>query len=136
MVIFIFAVPSALITEFIMKYAFHVPRPLHALVSTEYFSFPSGHATTITTLGILAFYFFKSDFKRSWVRRLFITGNFLIVLAVCFSRIYLNAHWTSDVLAGMAIALFWSTLYILVVVGIIHTEKRPLNLLRKIFKKT
>ena len=134
MVIFVFAVSSSLISEFIMKYAFHIPRPPQALVQTEYFSFPSGHATIITTLGILAFYFFKNDFKNAWTRRLFIFADALIVSAVCFSRIYLNAHWTSDVLAGMTLALFWSTLYILVVVGIIHTEKKPLHLLKKIFK--
>ena len=134
-VIFGFAVFSSLISEFVMKYAFRVPRPPQALVQTEYFSFPSGHATMITTLGILAFYFFKNDFKNAWTRRLFIVGDVLLVLAVCFSRIYLNAHWTSDVLAGMSLALFWSTLYILVVVGIIHTERRPLHLLRNIFRK-
>ena len=132
LVIFCFAVSFSLISEFIMKYAFHVMRPLHSLVSTEYYSFPSGHATIITTLGILIFYFFRSDFKNAWVRRLFVFGDIVIVLGVCFSRIYLNAHWTTDVLAGMVLGLFWTTLYILIVQGIIHTEKRPLHLLRKI----
>jgi hypothetical protein len=44
---------------------------------------------------------------------LLMTGAFLIALVVGLSRLYLAAHWMTDVLAGLALAGVWGCLLII-----------------------
>ncbi len=72
-------------------------------------SFPSGHAMgAIIGWGILGFVTLR---QRSWGWRLGLGSLLtLLILLIGFSRIYLRAHWLSDVLAGFALGLAWLTL--------------------------
>jgi undecaprenyl-diphosphatase len=45
--------------------------------------------------------------QRRWARIVAVTGLGLLILAVAFSRIYLGAHWFSDVLGGLAVGTAW-----------------------------
>jgi undecaprenyl-diphosphatase len=49
---------------------------------------------------------FKDDFKHKAARYIFIALCALAGLLVSYTRIYLGAHWLSDVLAGIALGLF------------------------------
>jgi membrane-associated phospholipid phosphatase len=82
----------------VLKNYFHRGRPPHPLVATNGYSFPSGHATAGAALAIalvLAF-FPPGDRRRKWE---WIAVGFAFVMAS--SRIYLNAHWFFDVVAGV-----------------------------------
>lgn len=101
----------------LLKYAFHRPRPLFTdpILNLTSYSFPSGHTMAATVLfGVLAAYFFTTT--EEWRRRVVIicAASFLI-LAVGFSRIYLGAHYLSDVLGAMAEGIAWLTLCLTVV---------------------
>ena len=70
-------------------------------------SFPSGHAMGSTIgYGLVAYLVAMAPWSsgmKKWVIAV------LIVLIVCigFSRVFLRAHWLSDVLAGFCIGLAW-----------------------------
>lgn len=98
------------------------PRPfLQPLVSEASFSFPSGHTLiAVSFYGLLAFLLYRSS--RTRLRRaLALLGGLGVVLAIGFSRIYLGAHWPSDVLASLAAGGAWLTLVITAIEIEAHT---------------
>lgn len=62
------------------------------------FSFPSGHVTAAAA-GITAFFIFSKNKRISWL-------SYLYVVFTALSRIYLMAHYPSDVLAALLIGIF------------------------------
>ena len=87
------------------------PRPTGCDIST--FSFPSGHCTfTMCFCGILIYLIHqhvKSDFWRNFLILLF--GVWIFMMGV--SRMWLGAHFPSDVLAGMFLGFFFVNLFII-----------------------
>ena len=84
-----------------MKLVLHRPRPLHLYDGISEFSFPSGHATSsIVVYGFLAILLARSATPA--LRRALISITLSLIVLIAFSRLYLGAHWLSDVGAGMA----------------------------------
>lgn len=108
----ILAVPGGMLVNVAAKYAFHRQRPSFAdpIVILATYSFPSGH-----TLAAMVFYGMLAAYLMTVVasggRRTFIllVAGFAVVL-VGVSRIYLGAHFLSDVLAAMAEGVGWVAL--------------------------
>lgn len=72
---------------------------IEVFVAHEDFSFPSGHVQTYTTLfGFCAFLLWRLE--PSLPRTLLLAAALLLVLLVGPSRVYVGAHWSSDVLAA------------------------------------
>lgn len=95
--------------NFGLKFIFQRPRPsvLH-LVEESGYSFPSGHAMTITTFGLLLIFFLWQS-KLSKSKK--ILGSIflgLLILLVCLSRVYLGVHYASDILAGFLLGSAFS----------------------------
>lgn len=87
-----------------VKEVFARPRPHLAepLVQLSTFSFPSGHAAGSTVFyGALCALVFAHTPSRGW-RALACCVAAVMVVLVAFSRVYLGAHYVSDVIAGMA----------------------------------
>lgn len=72
-------------------------------------SFPSGHAAmSVAAYGFLALLVARElPGPRRWIPYLVAT---LLCVPIAFSRLYLGAHWLSDVLAGLTLGLFWVAL--------------------------
>jgi undecaprenyl-diphosphatase len=110
----------------ILKYVFHRPRPFfpNPLLKLSSYSFPSGHTMMATVLyGSLAAYLLSRT--TSWPKRvLIILAAVCLIAAVGFSRMYLGAHYLSDVLAALAEGLAWSCLCLLTVYTIWQQQGR------------
>lgn len=80
------------------KTFFHRGRPPFPLVNVNGFSFPSGHAVAgaATAVALVLVLLPAGPARRRWE---FVAIGFAFVMAL--SRVYLNAHWFSDVVAGV-----------------------------------
>src|SRR5439155_7139387 len=104
------AVGGAVLT-FALKDLTHRERPpmeWRDPVSTEAnLSFPSGHSLcSLVGFGMLG-YATSGTLQRRRARLFALAGLAGLVLLIGFSRIYLRAHWVSDVLAGFALGGAW-----------------------------
>lgn len=93
-----------------IKVAMHRARPDELLYSGwSAFSFPSGHSTINMVLyGFLAFLVARE--LRPALRAPVALGAATLVFLIAFSRLYLGAHWLSDVLGGLAFGSAWLAL--------------------------
>jgi undecaprenyl-diphosphatase len=104
-----FAVPGGMVLNVALKYFFQRTRPVFddPLVTLATYSFPSGHTTAATCFyGLLVSYLVIA--RPAWSVRLgTVAACLAMVLLVAFSRVYLGAHYVSDVLAAMAESVAW-----------------------------
>ncbi len=103
--LFLIALIVAMISLTILKNIFQISRPVSDIYSADGWSFPSGHATVATAFFFLLAHTFFGKIKSTKGKTLLILGSILGAGLICFSRLYLGAHWTLDVLAGIALGL-------------------------------
>jgi undecaprenyl-diphosphatase len=109
----------------IIKNTIDRPRPSlsDALVIENSFSFPSGHTfTAIAFYGLLTF-FIAHNLKKKLARIITYTFGIILILLIGLSRIFLGAHWPSDVLASLVSGIAWLT--ILVTIASIRKKFNP-----------
>ena len=104
------AVALASIFNTAIKLTLSRARPVVDLYSGwSAFSFPSGHATVNAAMYGLLVFLVAREFRLAW-RVPLIVGAAVFVILIAFSRLYLGAHWFSDVAAGLAFGTAWITL--------------------------
>ena len=109
-----------------LKYVFHRPRPYFddPILTLTSYSFPSGHTMAATVLyGVVAAYLLAKIPDWRW-RVLIVISTSVLIALVGFSRIYLGAHYLSDVMGAMAEGLAWLSLC-LTVVYFIWRQRHP-----------
>lgn len=94
---------GAAIALALAKWAVNKPRP-----SVRGYGFPSGHVFGATVFVIIALYLLWSfDAPRRW-QRTARAGGVAFVLAVGYSRLYVGAHWLSDVVGGLVAGIVFA----------------------------
>lgn len=108
-IMLLFITTGAQVLNDILKTVFHRtrPTPLVGFLDAQQFSFPSGHAMVSA-----AFYFYVAyltwRYVRGWWRGVLIGGLVLLVLLIGLSRLYLEVHYLSDVIAGYLAGFLWA----------------------------
>ena len=107
--IFVVTMGGAGLLNVLLKHLFHRHRPVfeNPLVTLSDYGFPSGHTMGVTVLcGVLSLFF--STLVRSTVSRIGIfLSAALVISLVGLSRIYLGAHYLSDVVGAFAAGVCW-----------------------------
>jgi undecaprenyl-diphosphatase len=101
---------AAVVALGLMKWLIDKPRP-----SLRGYGFPSGHVFGVTVFVMMAVYLlWRFDVSRPWQWAARAAGVALIVL-VGYSRLYVNAHWFSDVVGGLLVGLAFAVGAMLVI---------------------
>lgn len=90
----------------LLKLCFRRPRPLLTAIHNSY-SFPSGHAASVVIFAALIISLLPLWHLSIRSRWLLIAATLSFVLLIAFSRIYLQAHYVTDVLAGASLSFGW-----------------------------
>ncbi len=112
----------------VLKSTMQVPRPTAIYTGIHAFSFPSGHASFAAVLyGILGWIWWRGLLP-PW-RTAAIAGTALLVSGIAFSRVYLQAHWSSDVAAGLVFGICITAVFALAFRSTRLKEINPAKLL-------
>ena len=122
------AIVAAKFFELAMKLGIQRARPTELSYSgASIFSFPSGHATMAAVIfGILAV--LVSHSMGRWGRAVVYATCAILVVAIAYSRVYLGAHWLSDVLAGLTFGVVMMAAFGVAIEAIPPRRIKPLGL--------
>ncbi|WP_292021500.1 MULTISPECIES: phosphatase PAP2 family protein [unclassified Brevundimonas] len=108
-----------------LKAVFERERPPAAMQAVETInaSFPSGHALLSTVFYLSVAVMLTRAFPRRRFKAFVLGVGMLMALLVGMTRIYLGAHWASDVLAGWAVGAAWAMALWLVAYGVARLQR-------------
>ncbi|MES2215845.1 MAG: bifunctional DedA family/phosphatase PAP2 family protein [Patescibacteria group bacterium] len=111
----ILSIGSTAVALSLLKDYFVRARPENAYELITSYSFPSGHASLAAAFFVVVAYLVVPRIN-SWIKReLVVVACVFLIALVGISRIILNVHWASDVIAGWALGTFLATASILFV---------------------
>lgn len=97
----ILAIGTAWVFSETLKYFFLVERPANGLMKAIGPAYPSGHATVVATIAVLATLLVIPLLKKPRMQMLTTGVTAVIALLVFASRLSLGVHWLSDVVGGL-----------------------------------
>lgn len=113
LILFIIVLVGSTGFNLLLKALFQRERPtLYTMIEEEGFSFPSGHSMAALSLyGIVSFLLWRHIPKKMGRVVLILTST-AFILIIGFSRIYLGAHFPSDIIGAYLFSGFWLLLCI------------------------
>jgi undecaprenyl-diphosphatase len=119
---------SGVVLMFILKHLFNRERPLTPLLEpARGLSFPSGHSLMSFTFYGLMIYLVWTNIENKLLSSVLVTGLLLIILFIGISRIYLEVHYATDVIAGFCMGLMWLVLSLYVLDKMERYSRRKVN---------
>ena len=112
----VFGVGLGNVVNHLLKYFIGRPRPdsslIQVMTQVKFDSFPSGHVTFYMEFFGFIFFLAYVLFRRGWLRRASLISLGLLITLVGVSRVYLGAHWPSDVIGAYLAGGAWLLLMI------------------------
>jgi diacylglycerol kinase family enzyme/membrane-associated phospholipid phosphatase len=110
----------------VVKQLVHRPRPSIHLGHPQVngWSFPSGHSTEIAALMGVAVVLTWQGVRGTALRRLLVTGWVAVAVLVGLDRIFVGAHYLSDVVGGWSLGAF-IVFAAALVFGVVSMERTP-----------
>ncbi len=109
--LFILLTSSSTVLNVLVKRLIKRPRPTQELVTVVRVinepSFPSGHVMYYTNFYGLLIYLLATNWRSGRIRNFLITIFAALIAFIGPSRVYLGAHWPSDVMAGYLYGGLW-----------------------------
>jgi len=93
-------------------------RPHSDLIEVINYSFPSGHSTLTMTTSLLVYFIFVRKLTSPLAKNSLLAVCITWAIFIAFTRVYLNVHWLSDIVAGLTLGIFWVTFMRLYFVGV------------------
>ncbi len=125
---YITAIIGGGLLNFVLKITIQRERPIseNTLTKVAGFSFPSGHAMlSVIFFGMIA-YILTREIKSLKLNFFIILSVTFLIFLIGFTRIYLQVHYLSDVIAGYVGGLFWLSINI---IGLeIYRKKKEMNI--------
>ena len=91
----------------VLKYIYTRPRPEFMLIDEYGYSFPSGHAmVSMAFYGLFIYILFHTNINK-YLKYILSSLIFILIMLIGLSRIYLNVHYVSDVIAGFAVSVIY-----------------------------
>lgn len=106
---------GGVVLNFVLKFLFQRERPgemshievFNFSLDIPSYSFPSGHMMRITILLLFLIYISYRFMKHVYLKTLATILFTLTLVGVAFSRLFLDAHFLSDILAAVSISIVW-----------------------------
>ena len=119
---------AAAVNVYLFKHLIQSPRPWGILQNPESFSMPSGHTTLAMTCFFGLAYFSSRHFARLGKKILYAIAA-LLVMSVAISRLYLGAHWCTDIISSILLGSAILSVIIISFERYLSSYPRPLFLL-------
>jgi membrane-associated phospholipid phosphatase len=117
--IFMFMTTSNVLLDYVLKDIIHRARPFPItenitgiIQSIDQYSYPSGHVLFFVIFFGFFAYLAWIHFT-GWMRRIAITICAILIILIGPSRVFLGAHWASDVVGSYIIGSTWLIILIL-----------------------
>jgi membrane-associated phospholipid phosphatase len=122
------SVSGAVIISQVIKFIIGRPRPSADLIQqigsfARHDSFPSGHVMFFVGLYGFLLFLTLTRLKKSWLQQVIASVFVILIVGIGLSRIYVGAHWFSDVLGAYMIGGLWMAVIIQSYNRLITTQK-------------
>lgn len=107
-------VSSGTLLNYLIKQLIERPRPYNHLMRDHGYSFPSGHSNASTLLALMLLIILIPLIKFKAIKVIISIITIIVWIGVLCCRLYFHAHYITDVVGGVTLAVVWIALFLMI----------------------